>query len=36
MISKVVPLEEGDFWMNKVYNREDGLTKIVFLCDEEQ
>ena len=36
MISKVVPLEEGDFWMNKIYNREDGLTKIVFLCDEEQ
>ena len=36
MISKVVPLAEGDFWMNKIYNREDGLTKIVYLCDEEQ
>jgi L-iditol 2-dehydrogenase len=35
MISKVVPLADGDFWMNKVYNREDGLTKIVFLCDKE-
>ena len=36
MISKIVPLSEGDTWMNKIYNREDGLTKIVFLCDEEQ
>lgn len=36
MISKIVPLEEGDKWMNKIYNREDGLTKIVFLCDKEQ
>lgn len=36
MISKIVPLEDGDLWMNKIYNREDGLTKIVFLCDKEQ
>jgi len=36
MISKLVPLAEGDKWMNKIYNREDGLAKIVFLCDEEQ
>lgn len=36
MISKIVPLEEGNFWMNKIYNREDGLTKIVFLCDRNQ
>jgi len=36
MISKLVPLSEGDKWMNKIYNREDGLAKIVFLCDEEQ
>lgn len=36
MISKIVPLSEGDKWMNKVYNREDGLSKIVFLCDNEQ
>jgi L-iditol 2-dehydrogenase len=36
MISKVLPLEEGDKWMNKIYNREDGLTKIVFLCDTDQ
>ena len=36
MISKLIPLEEGNKWMNKIYNREDGLTKIVFLCDEDQ
>ncbi len=36
MISRIVPLEEGDKWMNKIYNREDGLTKIVFLCDPDQ
>ena len=36
MISKVIPLEEGDCWMNKIYNREDGLTKIVYLCDKNQ
>ena len=35
MISKVVPLCEGDYWLNKVYRREDGLTKIVFCCNEE-
>lgn len=36
MISKIVPLKEGDKWMNKIYNREDNLAKIVFLCDENQ
>lgn len=36
MISKTVPLEEGEYWMKKVYNREDGLAKIVYLCDKEQ
>ena len=36
LISKVVPLSEGDKWMNKIYNREDGLAKIVFLCDESE
>ncbi|MBR0520004.1 MAG: galactitol-1-phosphate 5-dehydrogenase [Spirochaetales bacterium] len=36
MISKIVPLREGDKWMNKIYNHEDGLAKIVFLCDENQ
>ena len=36
MISKKIPLAEGNLWMNKIYNREDGLTKIVFPCDENQ
>ncbi len=36
MISKVVPLCEGDKWIKKTFNREDGLAKIVFLCDENQ
>ena len=35
MISKLVPLDEGDLWMNKIFNREDGLTKLVFLCGDE-
>ena len=35
MISKLVPLAEGDLWMNKIFNREDGLTKLVFLCGDE-
>ena len=34
MISKVVPLRDGNLWMNKIYNREDGLTKICFDCTE--
>lgn len=34
MISKKVPLADGDLWMNKIYNGEDGLTKIAFICDE--
>ena len=34
MISKIVPLRDGDFWMNKIYNGEDGLTKICFDCTE--
>lgn len=36
MISKVVPLSEGDHWMKKLYRREDGLTKIVFCCGGEE
>lgn len=36
MISKMVPLREGDIWMKKIYNREEGLAKLVFLCDDEQ
>ena len=36
MISKLVPLAEGDYWMQKIYRREDGLSKIVYLCDDEQ
>jgi len=31
MISGSFPLEEGDKWMHKVYNREDGLDKIVLI-----
>lgn len=31
MISKAVPLSEGDIWIHKVYNREDGLDKIVLI-----
>ena len=34
MISKVVPLRDGDLWMNRIYNREKGLTKICFDCTE--
>ena len=33
MISKCVPLSEGDDWVRKVYNREDGLDKIVLIPD---
>lgn len=36
MISKIIPLSEGNKWMHKIYNHEDGLSKIVFLCDENQ
>lgn len=36
MISKIVPLREGDAWMGRLYRREDGLSKLVFLCDDEQ
>lgn len=36
MISKIVPLKDGNEWMNKIYRREDGLTKIVFDCSGEQ
>lgn len=34
MISRVVPLRDGDLWMRRVYHREDGLTKICFDCTE--
>lgn len=36
MISKIVPLKDGDLWMNKIFNREDGLTKLVFDCSGEE
>lgn len=36
MISRLVPLAEGDYWMQKIYRREDGLAKIVYLCDDDQ
>lgn len=36
MISKIVPLKDGNEWMGKIYRREEGLTKLVFLCDEKQ
>ena len=36
MIFRIVPLAEGDEWMNKIYRREDGLTKIVFRCGDEE
>ncbi len=35
MISKIVPLADGDKWMNKIFNHEDGLTKLVFDCSGE-
>lgn len=35
MISKIVPLSEGDEWMGKIYRREEGLTKLVFRCGDE-
>ena len=35
MISKLVPLADGDEWMGKIYRREEGLTKIVYLCGDE-
>ena len=31
MVSKCVPLAEGNEWIHKVYNREDGLSKIVLI-----
>ena len=31
IVSKCVPLAEGDYWIHKVYNREDQLDKIVLL-----
>ena len=31
LISKVVPLSEGNEWINRVYEREPGLNKIVLL-----
>ena len=36
MISKIIPLRDGNEWMGKIYRREEGLAKIVFLCDEQQ
>lgn len=31
MVSKCAPLAEGNEWIHKVYNREDGLSKIVLI-----
>ncbi|HKM07484.1 MAG TPA: alcohol dehydrogenase catalytic domain-containing protein [Sphaerochaeta sp.] len=31
LISKTVPLSEGQFWFDKLYNREDNLLKVVLL-----
>ncbi|MDO5023027.1 MAG: galactitol-1-phosphate 5-dehydrogenase [Eubacteriales bacterium] len=31
LISKTVPMSEGHEWITKVYNREDGLNKIVMI-----
>ena len=31
MISKAVPLSEGDKWLNRLYNREEGLYKVVLI-----
>lgn len=36
MISRLVPLSEGDLWMQRIYRREANLSKIVLLCDEER
>ncbi len=34
LISKAVPLKEGNAWIQKVYKGEEGLTKILLLTDE--
>lgn len=31
LISKAVPLSEGAEWLERIYNKEEGLTKILFL-----
>ena len=31
LISKAVPLKDGHEWLNRIYNREEGLNKIVLL-----
>lgn len=31
IISKIVPLSEGQTWLTKLYNREDNLLKIVMI-----
>lgn len=31
LISKVAPLEEGELWFKKLYNREDNLLKVVLV-----
>lgn len=36
MISRSVPLKDGNEWMTRIYNKENGLTKLVFLCDVDQ
>ncbi len=31
LISRTAPLNEGQFWFDKLYNREDNLLKVVLL-----
>lgn len=31
LISKTAPLQEGQYWFDKLYNREDDLLKVVLL-----
>ena len=31
LISKTAPLSEGQIWFDKLYNREDGLLKVVLI-----
>ncbi len=36
LISKAVPLSQGNEWIQRLYNREAGLYKVVLLPDEEE
>ncbi|MDR3342663.1 MAG: alcohol dehydrogenase catalytic domain-containing protein [Treponema sp.] len=35
LISKTAPLREGQIWLDKLYNREDNLLKVVLIPGEE-